>query len=294
VKADAESFRPVVSDDGRYVAFSSYADNLVPNDADISLDVFVRDVAAGKTWCASVDSNGKLSSQSGTQTTFIDLSGDGRFVLFDATVSDLVDGDTNGVSDQFSHENLAAVTTRPSVADDGGEGNGWSGGGRCSDDGSALAFASYATDLVPSPQVDGLSAQAYVRVRSINAAAAQSYGSGFPGSLGIPTLLASAPPTLTRPLDLSLSDSSGAATAALLILGFQSQQLPTGFGGDLLVAPGLFLPIPVPPAGATLSGAIPDDELLVGRALFLQAFEFDPGAAKGISSSAGLELLLGY
>lgn len=294
VKGDLESFRPAVSDDGRYVAFLSYADNLVANDADRSVDAFVHDTVGGATWCASVDSSGRLSSQTGIQTTFLDLSGDGRFALFDSTASDLVDGDGNGASDQFSHENFAAVTTRPSVADDGSEGNGWSGGGRCSDDGSALAFASYATNLVSSPNVDGKNAQGYVRVRSVAAASAQSYGSGFPGSLGIPTLLASAPPTLTRPLDLDLSDSYGAATAALLILGLQSLQLPTGFGGDLLVAPSLLVPVTVPPAGLTLSGAIPDDELLVGRAIFLQAFEFDPGAAKGISSSDGLELLIGY
>jgi Tol biopolymer transport system component len=293
-KADLDSFDPVVSGDGRFVAFSSYADNLAANDVNNALDVFVRDLVAGTTTCASVDSNGKLSTQSELKSPQVDLSGDGRFALFDAGDSDLVDGDQNGQNDQFAHENLAAVTTRPSVADGGGEGNGWSGGGRCSVDGSAIAFASYATNLVASPPVDGTTAQAYVRVRAINAALAQNYGSGFPGSLGVPTLTASRAPTLARALDLSLSNSCGLATSALLVVGARSQQLPMSFGGELLVVPDLILLVRLTATGVTLSGSVPDDELLAGATLFLQAFEFDPGIARGISSTDGLELLLGY
>jgi Tol biopolymer transport system component len=294
VKADLESFHPVVSDDGRYVAFASYADNLVPNDVNHGEDVFVHDLVAGTTWCASVDSNGRISSRSDLSTLGIDLSGDGRFVLYDSPAQDLVDGDLNGLNDQFSHENLAAVTTRPSVADDGSEGNGWSGGGRCSDDGSAVAFASYATNLVANPPVDGRSAQAYVRVRAINAALAQNYGTGFPGSNGIPALGASRAPTLARVVDLTLTNSFGQATGGLFVVGFQSLQRSTSFGGDLLVAPSLILPLNLDSGGTTLSGSIPDDELLAGRTLYFQGFEFDPGAAKGISSTDGLELVLGY
>jgi hypothetical protein len=294
VKADLDSSHPVVSDDGRYVAFVSYADNLVPNDVNFGQDVFVHDLVAGTTWCASVDSNGRISSRFDLTTLGIDLSGDGRFVLYDSPAQDLVDGDLNGENDQFSHENLAAVTTRSSVADDGSEGNGWSGGGRCSDDGSTVAFASYATNFVANPAVDGRNAQAYVRVRAVNAALAQNYGSGFPGSNGVPALGASRAPTLARALDLTLSNSFGQATSGLFVVGFQSLQMTASFGGDLLVDPGLILPLNIGPGGTTLSGSIPDDELLAGRTLYLQAFEFDPGAAKGVSSTDGLELLLGY
>jgi WD40 repeat protein len=294
VKGDLESLHPALSDDGRFVAFASYADNLVPNDSNFALDVFVRDLVAGTTSCASVDSSGRLSSQSGLATVLVDLSGDGRFVLFDSPDSDLVAGDANGENDQFSHENLSGVTTLSSVADDGSQGNGWSGGGRGSADGSVVAFASYATDLVSNPAVDGKSAQGYVRVRSIAAASAQNYGSGFPGLSGPPILVASRAPTLASAVDLDLSNSFGNPTTGMLVVGLQSLQVPTTFGGDLLVLPSFVLAVSVPPTGATLSGTIPSDELIAGRSLFLQAFEFDPGAAKGISSSAGLELTLGY
>src|SRR5438105_9900836 len=76
------------------------------------------------------------------------LSADGRFVAFDSAATDLVAGDTNGVSDVFVHDRQTGTTERVSVASDGTQGNGAS---------SHLSFASaprlaadhrFATDLV--------------------------------------------------------------------------------------------------------------------------------------------------
>jgi hypothetical protein len=65
------------------------------------------------------------------------------------------------------------------------------------------------------------------------------------------------------------------------------------WGGDLLVAPLSLIPVPVTPFGYTLHGAIPYDASYWGVVIELQALELDPEAAKGISSTDGLELDLG-
>jgi Tol biopolymer transport system component len=95
-----------ISANGRFVAFSSYATNLVPGDTNDAPDVFLRDVATSTTSRVSV-------SDSGEQGTFAGgapyeaasgdpaLSGDARFVGFQSHASNLVEGDTNNVIDIF-------------------------------------------------------------------------------------------------------------------------------------------------------------------------------------------------
>ena len=50
-------FFPAISDDGRYVAFGSISQNLVPNDSG-DVDIFVRDRAAGTTVLADISTAG--------------------------------------------------------------------------------------------------------------------------------------------------------------------------------------------------------------------------------------------
>src|SRR5437016_9238958 len=82
------------------------------------------------------------------------LSADGRFVAFDSAATDLVAGDTNGVSDVFVHDRQTGTTERVSVASDGTQGNGKSGllsfafPPALSADGRFVAFVSFATNLV--------------------------------------------------------------------------------------------------------------------------------------------------
>jgi Tol biopolymer transport system component len=77
------------------------------------------------------------------------LSADGRFVAFRSTASNLVPGDTNRVQDVFVRDRRAGTTTRISVAGDGSETNGESGGAAISGDGRIVAFWSDASNLVP-------------------------------------------------------------------------------------------------------------------------------------------------
>jgi Tol biopolymer transport system component len=113
-----QSYAPSISTDGRYVAFDSDADNLVPGDTNSQNDVFARDRATGRTERVSVNTQGKQGDK-GSFTPAI--SGDGRWVAFASDATNLVPGDTNGASDVFLHDRRTRRTIRLSVALDGRE-----------------------------------------------------------------------------------------------------------------------------------------------------------------------------
>ena len=69
--------------------------------------------------------------------------------------------------------------------------------------------------------------------------------------------------------------------------------LRTAWGGDLLVVPLVTQLVGLSPGGASLFGDVPDDESLGGRSVVLQVLEADPGAAKGVSFTPGLEMVPG-
>lgn len=145
-EAALDSLEPALSGDGRYVAFWSYASNLVPGDTNGAVDVFVHDRATGQTTRVSVDSNGNQGlSASGMPS----ISSDGRFVAFESTASNLVSGDTNGGSDVFLHDRLTGGTRRVSVASGGAQVLAGSSRPSVSGDGRCVAFMSVASDLVP-------------------------------------------------------------------------------------------------------------------------------------------------
>ncbi|MFO0981511.1 MAG: calcium-binding protein [Planctomycetota bacterium] len=156
-EADGDSGPSVLSTDGRFVAFSSNATNLVASDTNGCLDIFVHDRDADGngvfdesggilTTRASVDSAGGESNGSSTQPS---MSADARFVAFASDAVNLVGGDTNGRSDAFVHDRLTGETTRVSVDSAGAQGNSESGyPPSISVDGRFVAFASIATNLV--------------------------------------------------------------------------------------------------------------------------------------------------
>lgn len=151
-QANAGSWRSDISRDGRYVAFTSSADNLVPGDTNGGTDsygddVFVHDIQAGQTTRASVATGGV---QSNYDSWNFDMSADGRFVAFKSYASNLVPGDTNDRSDIFVHDRQTQQTTRVSVSRAGAQGNGSSDEPSISDDGRFVAFSSAASNLVPN------------------------------------------------------------------------------------------------------------------------------------------------
>ena len=135
-----------VSVDGRFVVFSSLADNLVPSDTNLVGDVFVRDRVNGITERVSVASDG---TEGDGQSHDASISPDGRYVAFKSVATNLVPGDTNGVEDVFVHDRLAGTTERASVASDGHQPDGPSSEPSLSADGRFVVFTSSADNLVP-------------------------------------------------------------------------------------------------------------------------------------------------
>ncbi len=135
-----------VSEDGRFVALLSAASNLVPDDTNGDLDVFVHDLVIGETTRMSVASDGSQANDSSYRST---ISASGRFVAFDSDASNLIPGDSNQDLDVFVHDRITGVTTRIDVASDGTEARGgFSVKPSISADGQFVAFDSGASNLV--------------------------------------------------------------------------------------------------------------------------------------------------
>jgi len=76
------------------------------------------------------------------------VSTNGRYVLYESDASDLLPGDTNGVTDVFVRDLQLATNILVSVAADGSWGNGASAEAVMTPDGRWVAFVSSATNLV--------------------------------------------------------------------------------------------------------------------------------------------------
>ena len=136
---------PCLSGGGRFVAFESLASNLVDGDSNESTDVFVHDRQTGETTRVSTDSRGR---QANGGSAGCSVDGRGRYVAFESLASNLVDGDTNRVSDVFVHDRQTGKTTRVSVDSRGRQANGGSAAPSLSGDGRFVGFGSYASNLV--------------------------------------------------------------------------------------------------------------------------------------------------
>ena len=146
VQGDLESASPVLSADGKFVAYQSFADNLIPDDQNEGGDIFVRDLQANTTERVS-EYTGHYEAEGDSQRPSI--SADGRYVAFDSDDWDLVWGDTNDSFDVFVNDRATTVTTRVSVDDSGTQSNGDSFRPSISADGRYVAFYSEASNLVP-------------------------------------------------------------------------------------------------------------------------------------------------
>lgn len=143
--ANGFSGRAVVSADGRFVAFESVADNLVPYDNNMESDVFVYDRAAETLSRASVTSGGLQAAGAAYEP---DISADGRYVVFASTAINLDSADDSPSVDIFIHDRQTGQTALVSVDKTGQRGTGLAGQPVVSADGRMVAFASDADDLV--------------------------------------------------------------------------------------------------------------------------------------------------
>jgi hypothetical protein len=142
---DGVETTPVISADGRYVAFATDAFNLVPSDTNLYPDVFVRDLQAGTTERVSISSSGR---QGNGHSEGPAISSHGRYVAFSSTASTLAPGGRDAAS-VFVRDRTKGTLRRASVNDHGVAGNGSSAGAAISAHGGTVAFQSTATNLVP-------------------------------------------------------------------------------------------------------------------------------------------------
>lgn len=110
-EANGRSVFASISEDGRFVAFSSLASNLVPGDTNGVYDVFIKDRVVGTIWRMSRSSAGQ---QGNADALFPQISGNGAVVAYTSGATNLVDGDTNGVDDIFVSVRSTGQTIRAS------------------------------------------------------------------------------------------------------------------------------------------------------------------------------------
>jgi Tol biopolymer transport system component len=152
-----------ISADGRYVVFSSMAWNMVPGDVQYGhQDIFLHDNQTRATERISVSSAGQPCNEDAYYG--VDISADGRHVVFATKASNLVSGDTNGVWDIFLRDRTAGSTIRISNPTAGGQSNGNSWQPQISDDGQVIVYASEATNLVLNDTNNRMDIFAYNRV----------------------------------------------------------------------------------------------------------------------------------
>jgi hypothetical protein len=287
VEADDGSGPCSISADGQIVAFWSFASNLVAGDTNWCLDIFVHDRSTGITERVSVDSSGLEGN--GPSSGGGAISADGRLVAFGSHASNLVAGDTSRTEDVFVHDRATGITERVSVDSSGVEGDSDSQSPSISADGQIVAFHGDASNLVAG-DTNG-SWDVFVHERCD--ATWTNYGAGFPGTNGVPSFTSQADPVLGTAITLDLSNSYGNSTDGLVLIGYQEALVPTNKGGNLLVVIVFSIPVPIGPGGLSIVGDLPDDDALCGFEIFAQALEIDPGAAHGVSFTAGLRLILG-
>lgn len=120
-----------------------------------------------------------------------------------------------------------------------------------------------------------------------------NYGTGWPGTRGVPIFTLTAPPVLGRTTMLNLGNSSPAATHACVLFGTATANIKTAFDGTQLVLPSATIGFGIPVGTVRLPLLMPSSSTFCGRTFYMQAIELDKGASKSISFSRGLRLTLG-
>ena len=143
----------LISDNGRYVAFTSHSFNMVTIPTPNAPNVFLRDLQTATTKLVSINTAGTSSSRFG-QSELLDMSPDGRFITFSCSETDLTgeaDGNDFFGRDIYVRDMQTNVTQLVSKNMSGtASGNGTSSGGSISADGRYVTFQSAANNLVPN------------------------------------------------------------------------------------------------------------------------------------------------
>jgi len=232
-EGDGSSQGGSISADGRFVAFYSRATTFAAADSNGVNDVFVRDLEAGTTERVSVSDQGEEGNAGSHGVPVVSISGDGRWVAFSSTASNLVPGDNNGRADVFAHDRHAHSTLRISVAPDGTQGDRPSQGAAVSTDGSSVTFHSEATVLGAGDE--NRSADVF----------AVDPGDSEPRPVFVPADLRVRPdrvrpgqPATVRLTVKNVGDAAGTDTVRLRVDGELEDQVPVTLAPDRLTMTG--------------------------------------------------------
>jgi Tol biopolymer transport system component len=149
--ADQDSIEPQISPDGGAVTFMSAADNLGLPGAGHVFAIYARNLLQRGATPVSVGMNGAVPDGLSYGPA---IDGSHRFVAFASLASNLVPGDTNGVSDIFVRDLARGTTVRVSTGPGGVQGDGIAVGATISADGRYVGFASHAGNLAPGLPAD--------------------------------------------------------------------------------------------------------------------------------------------
>lgn len=150
-----------LSANGRYAALVSEASNLVAGDTNGAADVFIQDLQTKSVSRVSVSSTGAQANGPSGDWTAPAISSDGRYVAFASAATNLATVASDGIEQVFIHDNQTGATTCVSVDGAGNAGNRDSYYPAISSDGSKVAFASNATNLITNDLNDA--ADVFVR-----------------------------------------------------------------------------------------------------------------------------------
>jgi Tol biopolymer transport system component len=232
--AAGDSYDPVMSADGRFVAFASDATNLPVNGADQNpdTDVFIRDIAGNSVRLVNAAPNGVP----GGASTSPAINADGSAVAFVSTAPNLVASDNNGAPDVFlantANGGISKISVRPGV--DGHQSDGSSYMPAISANGLVIAFGSSAANLV-----DGDANHAYdIFIRSLTElpTPCTDCGGVGPGLSGPGYRFVAADGGIFSFGDAKFHGSAGATKLARPIVGMAST--PTNAGYWLVASDG--------------------------------------------------------
>ncbi len=164
--ADASSGAAAISDDGRFVAFTSQASNLVPGEVRgtypfasvlVPSNAFLYDRMTAANRLVSGANGSSTHTANGISVTNLTMSGDGRFVGYTSDAADLIPGAPDPANNPGSPSDAYLFdTTSGAIKLVSHKGANVARGGNAvtysislADNGSVAAFDSYASDLVP-------------------------------------------------------------------------------------------------------------------------------------------------
>jgi hypothetical protein len=173
VPANATCSEAVISRDGRWVAFTSDATNLVASDTNLQPDIFLRDLVLGVTTIVSVSTAG---AQSDDWSFGASISGDGRYVVFSSFATNLTASAVNFAC-AYVRDTLLGTTEIVSRTPTGAIPNGDSYATSITGDARFILFQSNAADVVPG-DANGTGADIFVWDRATNGILMASLGTG--------------------------------------------------------------------------------------------------------------------